>query len=314
MTRRKHFGVGIRLLAFLIGAPWLASIGDAKPLPGATNVGAEMCNACHGDLAAKFGETKMGKIFVRAPRDELEKLACENCHGPGSKHVEDPTTPGSILKFGSSSQTSVEDQNASCLQCHEKGKQTHWVGSVHQSRGLACVTCHKVMEKTSDRFQLIRTGEKTPFSARRAETEVCLQCHLQRKAQMLRSSHMPLREGKMTCGDCHNPHGTATPGLLVENSVNATCYKCHANKRGPLLWEHPPVRESCLNCHDAHGSIHPAMLKEKPPRLCQQCHIENRHPTEPHAANERFVFNRSCMNCHPHAHGSNHPSGPVLQR
>ena len=314
MRRCDRFAVMIGILTFAMIAPWLTSLVEAGGAPGATYVGAETCNTCHGDAGPKLAETRMGKIFLRAPRDEREKLGCENCHGPGSKHVEDPTTPGPILAFGNSSAAPVEEQNEACLQCHENGKQARWTGSVHQSRGLACVTCHKVMEKTSDRFQLNRTGEKMPFFARRAETEVCLQCHLQRGAQLLRSSHMPLREGKMTCGDCHNPHGTTTPSLLTAHSVNETCYKCHADKRGPFLWEHPPARESCLNCHDAHGSIHPTMLKEKAPRLCQQCHIENRHPTEPHAANQRFVFNRSCMNCHPQVHGSNHPSGPVLQR
>ena len=33
--------------------------------------------------------------------------------------------------------------------------------------------------------------------------------------------------------------------MLKEASVNDNCYKCHAEKRGPFLWEHPPVRENC---------------------------------------------------------------------
>jgi DmsE family decaheme c-type cytochrome len=118
----------------------------------------------------------------------------------------------------------------------------------------------------------------------------------------------------MTCTDCHNPHGTVTPALLIENSVNENCYKCHADKRGPFLWEHPPVLENCLSCHDAHGSVHDNMLTVKEPRLCQQCHIDIRHPTEPFSATSRFVFNRSCTNCHSQVHGSNHPSGVMLQR
>jgi hypothetical protein len=31
---------------------------------------------------------------------------------------------------------------------------------------------------------------------------------------------------------------------------------CHAEKRGPFLWEHAPSVENCANCHEAHGSIH----------------------------------------------------------
>jgi hypothetical protein len=42
--------------------------------------------------------------------------------------------------------------------------------------------------------------------------------------------------------------------------VNEVCYACHAEKRGPLLWEHAPVRENCMNCHNAHGSNHDKLL------------------------------------------------------
>ncbi len=78
---------------------------------------------------------------------------------------------------------------------------------------------------------------------------------------MLRSSHMPMREGKIVCTDCHNPHGSYSEKLLRANSVNENCYTCHAEKRGPFLWEHAPVRENCLNCHDPHGSINEYLLK-----------------------------------------------------
>ena len=39
--------------------------------------------------------------------------------------------------------------------------------------------------------------------------------------------------------------------------LNDTCYDCHAEFRGPYLWEHAPVPEDCSNCHDPHGSNHP---------------------------------------------------------
>jgi len=133
----------------------------------------------------------------------------------------------------------------------------------------------------------------------------------------MRSSHMPLREGKMTCTSCHEPHGSVTPALLRENSANDTCYRCHAEKRGPFLWVHPPVSESCQNCHDPHGSNHESMLKLAKPRLCQQCHIEAGHPTNPLGRNTNsltFVLGRSCVSCHANIHGSNHPAGFVFTR
>jgi DmsE family decaheme c-type cytochrome len=125
---------------------------------------------------------------------------------------------------------------------------------------------------------------------------------------------MPFREGKVTCTDCHNPHGTPNPKLLIESTTNETCYKCHAERRGPFLFEHPPVMENCANCHDPHGTTRPQMLKASAPRLCQQCHIEARHPTTPQLATQRFAFNRGCTNCHSQIHGSNSPSGVRFHR
>ena len=83
---------------------------------------------------------------------------------------------------------------------------------------------------------------------------------------------MPLREGKMVCSDCHNPHGSTTEALLKTDLINDTCYKCHAEKRGPFLFEHLPVRENCASCHDPHGSVNEFMLKMSRPRLCAECH------------------------------------------
>jgi DmsE family decaheme c-type cytochrome len=99
--------------------------------------------------------------------------------------------------------------------------------------------------------------------------------------------------------------------------VNETCYTCHSEKRGPYLWEHPPVVENCANCHDPHGSNHEKMLKVPRPRLCQQCHPTGHggplaKPSDP--AQVRFVFNKACNNCHFNLHGSNHPAGAFFTR
>jgi predicted CXXCH cytochrome family protein len=49
-------------------------------------------------------------------------------------------------------------------------------------------------------------------------------------------------------------------------------------KRGPFLWEHAPVRESCLNCHSPHGSNHEKLLTTALPMLCQECHSPIDYP------------------------------------
>lgn len=288
-------------------APKLAAVSPAAS--PAEYVGAETCKGCHEDQHQKFAHTKMGRLFLNHPRNTMERLACEGCHGPGKAHVDagGGRGVGGLITFSNKDPHPVEQRNAVCLGCHEKGARLFWKGSPHESRDVACTNCHRVMEDVSPKSQL----------AKESVIETCGQCHLQKRAQTMRSSHMPLREGKMTCTDCHNPHGTVTPALLKENSTNDTCYRCHAEKRGPFLWVHPPVQENCANCHDPHGSNHEKMLKLAKPRLCQQCHVESRHPTDPRGrsnADARFVFGRGCTTCHVTIHGSNHPSGHAFKR
>ena len=278
--------------------------------PGLPNgyVGAETCKLCHDEQFRKFETTKMGKLFLKHPRNMVERLACENCHGPGQKHFEagGGKGVGGMITFAKNDPTPVEVRNGKCLACHNRGPHLFWKGSAHEARDVACTNCHRVMEHTGP-AQLAKVNE----------LETCGTCHLEKRAAQMRSSHMPLREGKMKCTSCHNPHGTVTPALLKEPSLNDTCFTCHAEKRGPFLWVHAPVNESCANCHDPHGSNHQAMLKTPKPRLCQQCHVESRHPTSPYTLstpNFKFLLGRGCSNCHINIHGSNHPAGFAFTR
>src|SRR5215472_7893277 len=270
----------------------------------ATVVGAKVCVTCHASQAELFKHTLMGRIGMT----QKGKFACENCHGPGSAHVKagGGRGVGGIISFRPEDPSrTAQENNAICLACHERGARTYWNGSTHETRGLMCTNCHTIMKQVSRKFQL-----KTAFTP-----DTCYQCHKDRRAENYFSSHMPLREGKITCSDCHNPHGTATEAMLRENSVNDNCYKCHAEKRGPFLWEHAPVRENCLNCHDPHGSTHEFLLKVQRPKLCGECHGFNHGNTNPLGpATSRFMFNKGCGNCHVKIHGSNHPSGAFFQR
>ncbi len=213
---------------------------------------------------------------------------------------------GGIISFRANDPgRTAEQNNAICLNCHERGERTYWQGSVHEERGVACSNCHTVMTNVSARFAL-----KTAF-----QPDTCFQCHKDRRAQMFRSSHMPMREGKIVCSDCHNPHGSFTEAMLRTNTINETCYKCHAEKRGPFLFEHMPVRENCDNCHDPHGSINEASLKMSRPRLCFECHTIGPHgnlgTTGPFSD---LTMSRACTNCHTQIHGTNSPAGGALQR
>lgn len=288
-----------------------SSTGVSNPAesPPSAFVGNETCASCHDDMASQIADTSHGKSGFAA----LSAHGCETCHGPGSAHAENPDDPALYPRLD---RRSAADQSAVCASCHDTGKQQFWHGSAHEARGLSCTTCHSVHEPKSETAQL-----------RSATTmEQCFNCHKDTRAETWKTSHHPIREGKIACADCHNPHGTVTAKLITASSANEQCYSCHTEKRGPFLWEHPPVRESCLNCHTPHGSNHLKLQKTSVPYLCQQCHDNTRHPgtlydglrvptlendsPSPLASNR--LFNRACLDCHAAIHGSNHPSSPYL--
>lgn len=315
--RRRTFGRMTASLGAFVPLCTALAVGTAAgqtPLASEGYVGEEVCVACHEEQLQHFRETAHAKVLnERNGRTEKMKRGCEACHGPGQAHVEAGGGRGEggpgFMAFGPVEGGGANAQNAVCLGCHKGSSHLYWEGSPHQSRGAACTSCHTVMRKLSEHALL----------ARENEVETCGQCHLLRRSQTNRNAHMPLRqgalpEGWMSCTSCHDPHGTVTPSLIAATSVNDGCTSCHADKRGPFLWEHAPVTENCVNCHDPHGSVTANMLKLPMPRLCQSCHVASRHPSTPYPPTDRRVFARGCLNCHTNIHGSNHPSGSAFTR
>ncbi|MBI3683873.1 MAG: DmsE family decaheme c-type cytochrome [Acidobacteria bacterium] len=299
-------------LSLLLAGAWPLRGEDPQAIGTTVAVTPETCRRCHRDHYDAWARSTHARIDGRLYKSP-GKQGCEACHGSGEDHVQSGNR-ALIFRFTGNSPEAVEN---ACLKCHQRGNRLYWRGSPHESRNITCTNCHTLHKQPYPVLHASRFLEKpleTRLLAKQTSMEVCFQCHLMQKAQLQRSSHMPLREGKLTCVDCHNPHGTATPKLLRENSINENCYRCHAEKRGPFLWEHPPVAENCLNCHQAHGSIHEKLLKLRTPRLCQQCHVRGGHPTLPQVASNRLIYNLGCANCHSQIHGSNHPSGVRFHR
>jgi DmsE family decaheme c-type cytochrome len=259
---------------------------------GATFVNdTETCLTCHDDRRANYLETKHANASVGG-----KTMGCESCHGPRSKHIENP---GTELRIAAKSQT----ESAICLQCHQGGPRMGFKAGTHLANDVGCTSCHKVMA---------RRGEQA-LLARASVSETCFSCHADVRAETNKMSHHPVREGRMDCASCHNVHGS-TQALLVKNTVNETCFSCHTEKRGPVVWEHAPVRESCVNCHSPHGSSQPTLLVAKQPFLCLNCHSYGGHINLPRYNRVSNPYGNGCVNCHISVHGSNHPSGAKLTR
>ena len=142
-------------------APAPAQPAAAEASMPAGYVGAETCKGCHEEAFHKFEATRMGRLFLKQPRNTTESLGCESCHGPGQKHVEagGGKGVGGMITFARNDKTPVEQRNAMCTTCHSKGPHLLWKGSAHETRDVACTGCHKIMEGVSPRFQLARVTE-----------------------------------------------------------------------------------------------------------------------------------------------------------
>lgn len=293
-----------------IAAPAAEKAGPDKA-PGLVLKGDAKCTSCHDEADSpkllSIGKTRHGVTADgRTP-------TCTSCHGDSEKHLNHKGSdkpPKPDRTFGKNTATPPQERNEACLSCHQKDSKRHnWPGSTHETAGVACTSCHQV-----------HNGHDN-VRDKRTQPEVCFACHKEQRTQVNKASHHPIPEGKVACSDCHNAHGSTGPKLLVKNSINATCYTCHAEKRGPFVHNHAPVTEDCGNCHNPHGTAASSLLKTRPPFLCQQCHDTVSHiGNVPGVAGKVVVANpasnnlnnsvgntqgRACLNCHTEIHGSN---------
>jgi DmsE family decaheme c-type cytochrome len=282
-----------------------------------TAKGADTCIGCHDEesdtfsISALFKSKHAQRGDARAPFGP-GGLQCEACHGPGARHAAKGSKKKlTINSFKPDSFLTAEERNQACLACHEGQARMAWHGSAHDSNKVACSDCHRIHR------------ERDAVRVKASQPEVCYRCHARLRADFQKTSAHPVRFGLIACSECHNPHGSSAPAMLIKPTLNQTCFSCHADKRGPMLWEHAPVVEDCSLCHTAHGSVRPALLTKSPPLLCQQCHSQAGHPSVARtggslpggsAGGQIFLVAGSCTNCHSQVHGSNHPSGAKLMR
>ena len=213
---------------------------------GATYVGSETCGNCHEELAQQFGSTIHGRIAEFEVMGSM--TGCESCHGPGSLHQEE----GDSSKIIYYSELEPEHSTAMCLKCHDDGNQMIWRGSEHHMSNVGCTDCHKV--------------HLSKGILKAEDPELCYGCHREQQAKTSFPSHHPIREGKMTCSECHQQHGSVNRSLTrSDERVADLCMNCHTKYQGPFVFEHAPVQEDCSICHDPHGTVANNLLKQNGP-------------------------------------------------
>jgi DmsE family decaheme c-type cytochrome len=273
-------------------------------------VGSAVCRTCHADLYTPFYRNPHFKS-IASGKEAPENTGCESCHGPGKAHVEAGGGADTIPRaFSRLAPTQVLD---TCLRCHSQTlSRANIRRSEHTQEEVVCTNCHSIHKSTTPKFLLAKK-----------QSELCYTCHANVRAQFSMPFKHRVNEGFMQCTDCHNPHGSNAPTWRMADRPHNTeqaqaneepCLKCHIDKRGPFVFEHPSVRiDGCETCHNPHGSVNAKLLKRPVIfTMCLECHTGIGkfgplggipQPSSTHnLADPRY---QNCTTCHVRIHGSN---------
>ena len=308
-ARGFHTGRAVHLLVLVLAACTLmaaqagnnaqaakqsapAKSSPATSIAGATYVGSESCKTCHEETYDKgFINTKHAALVKE------DKHGCEDCHGPGSLHVESGGDISKIISYKKLSPTQIGEN---CMTCHQANQENaNYNFALHKQSGVSCISCHSAHHPATPNFLLVKS-----------QPQLCYGCHAQQKAEFARPFKHRVDAGLIQCTDCHTPHGTVTEKQLRTSAGGFdVCTKCHTEKSGPFVFEHVPVKEEgCTSCHTPHGSVNPRMLRvANVNMLCLQCHspIAGRDiPQVPSFHNQNAKY-QACTLCHTQIHGSN---------
>jgi DmsE family decaheme c-type cytochrome len=299
----------------------LAALFASLPAPGQTGaksgfVGSEVCKACHPDIWSKFYKNPHFKS-VASGKETPEHTGCEGCHGPGDAHITAFGGKATIIAFSELQPKQILDN---CLRCHGEtlARANIWRSS-HTQAGVVCTNCHSIHKSPTPKYLLVER-----------QMDLCYGCHADVRSQFSMPFKHRVNEGVMVCTDCHNPHGTFPPTWrhgelprMVEQVLanKEPCLKCHEEKSGPFVFEHPPVRvEGCEACHYPHGSSNSRLLRRPVVfTMCLECHngalrfgraglgdpVPIPLPDRPSFHDLRSPRFQNCTNCHSHIHGSN---------
>jgi len=264
-------------------------------------VGTERCKTCHEKNYDSWSKSPHYRTTLDT-RGGPSKHGCEACHGAGAGHSADPSDKSKLFLFA---KASVKEVTARCLGCHASSTEhANAINSLHSRTGVSCISCHSPHHYKTAEYMLIKS-----------QPELCYTCHLQQKSQFNMPFHHRVNEGLIQCTDCHNPHGTE--GLWESTHVvrqvrsssgqDVLCFKCHADKQGPFVYEHAPVKtEGCGTCHSVHGSANPRMLKYSNINLlCLRCHTNSTISHAPVMDAQNATERQACTLCHIMIHGSN---------
>ena len=273
-------------------------------------VGSNACKTCHADVWFNFYKNAHFKSIANGDQPP-ERTGCEGCHGPAKAHVEARGGKTSIPHaFSLMNTKAIMDD---CLTCHASNfDKANIRRSEHTEADITCTNCHSIHHAATPKYLLAKK-----------QNELCYTCHASVRGQFEMPSRHRVNEGFMQCTDCHNPHGAfaadwgmGQPTHMVTQALGneIACLKCHVDKRGPFVYEHPSVKvEGCQFCHSPHGSTNAKLLKHPVVfTICLECHngggSGTRHFGVDIQSGRHNLLDpkfQKCTTCHVRIHGSN---------
>lgn len=219
--------------------PWKYWYKEAYPHDNEQLPTSRACDGCHFTG------------FMSKERRVETGIACESCHGPASKHIEDPDS-----KVYLASLSDPVRQNEVCLQCHMRNRDMR-------------LSDHNMSEIYGDArdypfgyeagTSLSQYKLSAPFTLGH-ETKEFYANGMGKKNRTQGNEFVHSMKGKhgITCINCHNPH-TLAP-TAKDNTGNALCMKCHGF--GSLIGPH----QESLEQHTRHKA-------DSKGSLCVECHM-----------------------------------------
>jgi len=262
---------------------WVADgTADGKPkmptdMPGKQSVDFQ-CNGCHttGFSAKKDAQGNYG--FSRAEGG----IGCENCHGPGSKHIASQGQ-GNIInpaKLGTTQQEQI------CGQCHSR------VTSKQDKDFAFPLGFQPGRTDLQDRveFWTYSTQPKVNWPNEDARK------NRQQYHDLMRSGEM----AKVPCTTCHLDHATSHMTSSLRISRDQQCVGCH--KAQAAMYEdsvHAKKGIVCVDCHMAKMGNR-AGATQKTPKDPFDVSAHTMRVVTPQEA-ETYNMRSSCEKCHKDA-------------
>jgi formate-dependent nitrite reductase cytochrome c552 subunit len=179
--------------------------------------------------------------------------------------------------------TSLSDESASCVDCHEAdmpGLVKEWRWSKHYGADVGCYECHAASEGDTDAFE--HNGYNIAVIV---SPKDCAKCHENEATEFQASHHA---DAGAILGSLDNVLGEVVEGPMA--AVNG-CKQCHGsvvkvNDDGtldPETWPNSGMgrlnpdgsKGSCAACHSRH-SFDVALARQ--PENCGKCHLGPDHP------------------------------------